>query len=288
MFGYLRPLICELQPDEKELFEACYCGLCHSLGKNYGLAARFILNYEFVFLAMLLWGENEPPNVQKKHCIASPFRKKTCCSEVASLNSCAGYSLILYYHKLRDNIIDEPFLKSLPHRLLFFLLSGAYKKAARDFQEFDKVVSRQISNLALYESSEKKSLDEAADNFAKILRAAVPECEIDSKSRPMREMLYHLGRWIYIIDACDDYQEDKRNNRYNAVAAWNSGSELSEKGIEQLIVTLKHSNNLVCSAFELLPDNTWASIIRNMIYLSMPNTSARLISVERNELKTNE
>ena len=284
MFGYLRPLNCELQPEEKELFEACYCGLCHSLGKNYGFAARFILNYEFVFLAMLLWGENEPPKFREKRCPASPFRKKSCFLEVPSLNSCAGYSVILYYRKLRDNISDEPFFKSLLHRLAAFLLSGAYKKAARDFQEFDEKVTLLISNLALYEKkSDKNSLDEAADNFAKILKSTVPESEPESKNRPMREMLYHLGRWIYIIDACDDYREDKKKNRYNAVAAWDPDSELSDESMEQLIVTLKHSNNLVCSAFELLPENMWTSIIRNMIYLSMPSTSAQVTKLAAKE-----
>ncbi|WP_369015126.1 DUF5685 family protein, partial [Klebsiella pneumoniae] len=39
---------------EKDRFRAAYCGLCHTLGREYGFAARFLLNYDFTFLAVLL------------------------------------------------------------------------------------------------------------------------------------------------------------------------------------------------------------------------------------------
>ena len=56
MFGYVRISPDKLNGEEKELYQSCYCGLCHTLGKRYGAAARMILNYDLVFLAMLLSG----------------------------------------------------------------------------------------------------------------------------------------------------------------------------------------------------------------------------------------
>ena len=44
---------------ELDSFKACYCALCHALKDRYGAAARYILNYDFLFLAMLLWPEGE-------------------------------------------------------------------------------------------------------------------------------------------------------------------------------------------------------------------------------------
>ncbi|MEI3141456.1 MAG: DUF5685 family protein [Lawsonibacter sp.] len=35
----------------------------------------------------------------------------------------------------------------------------------------------------------------------------------------MEQLLYHLGRWIYLIDARDDLAEDLADGRYNPVAA---------------------------------------------------------------------
>ena len=56
MFGYVVPVKCALAPQEQETFKAAYCGLCHTLKDRYGFFARFILNYDFTFLAMVLAG----------------------------------------------------------------------------------------------------------------------------------------------------------------------------------------------------------------------------------------
>lgn len=54
MFGYVRPSDGKLTEEEREVFRGAYCGLCHALGRRYGLAGRMILNYDLAFLAMVL------------------------------------------------------------------------------------------------------------------------------------------------------------------------------------------------------------------------------------------
>ena len=46
MFGYVRPADGHLTAEDKSRFQAAYCGLCRSLGRRYGLAARMILKYD--------------------------------------------------------------------------------------------------------------------------------------------------------------------------------------------------------------------------------------------------
>ena len=279
MFGYIRPVQGELKVRELERFKACYCGLCQTLGKKFGLAARFILNYELVFLAMLLWDPEESPVICRKRCIASPLRKKRCCAGNDALSACAGYTVILTWWKLQDTIIDESFLRSVPQRLVSLFLKRAYKKAAREFPDFDDNIRKEIKSLSEYEKSAEPSLDGAADKFAKILCAVVDEKAPDSGRRPLIELLYHLGRWIYIIDAYDDYKNDVKAGRYNPVAVRYPPDEgrISAEDKEQLKTTLTHSNNLLCLAFELLPENAWTDVIQNMIYLSMPDVCRRVI-----------
>jgi len=278
VFGYIRPLQGELKVRELERFKACYCGLCHSLGKKYGLAARFILNYELVFLSMLLWGEDEPVTVKQGRCIASPLCKKRYCTSSEALNICAGYSVILTRWKLIDTISDEPFVKALPHRLALLFLSRGYRKAARDFPEFDSNVKTELEALSRCEAEFGKSLDGAADKFATILRAAVPMVMPEKQRRPLSEMLYHIGRWIYIIDACDDYNRDVKSGNYNPVAIQYppERNRLPDTSIPRLKTTLTHSNNLAVSAFELLPVNAWSQVIENMLYLGMPDACIRV------------
>jgi len=279
MFGYIRPMQGELKVRELERFKACYCGLCHTLGQKYGLISRFILNYDFVFLAMLLWSGEDELIIKRKRCIASPFRRKHYCSQCTALDRSAGYSVILTWWKLCDSIADEPFFRALPYRGLKLLLSGAYKKAAGEFPGFDSAVRNEIYSLIEYEKSSADSLDGAADKFALILKAAAPESLPSNVQRPMLELLYHLGRWIYIVDACDDYTDDSRAGLYNPVAARYPPQDtmLSEDSVEKLKTTVTHSNNLLCAAFELLPGGAWSGILSNIVYLGMPDTLQRVL-----------
>ena len=50
-----------------------YCGLCHTLGERYGLASRFILNYDFTYLAILLSDRAGAGPCRQCRCPASPF-----------------------------------------------------------------------------------------------------------------------------------------------------------------------------------------------------------------------
>ena len=69
------------------------------------------------------------------------------------------------------------------------------------------------------EREKAPSIDRTADTFAVILSDAVGDAGLDEKtSRILQTMFYHIGRWIYIIDACDDYTEDIEKKQYNPIA----------------------------------------------------------------------
>jgi len=270
----------ELKVRELERFKACYCGLCHCLGSNYGIASRFTLSYELVFLSMLLWEPDEAPQIRRGRCIASPFRKKCYCARNKALDISAGYNVILAWWRIQDAIADEAFFRKIPYRIASLALHKAYRRALNEYPLFNSIVSDEIKSLAAYEAHEEQSLDGAADKFSRILKAAAPELMAEQKRRPLTELLYHLGRWIYIVDAYDDYKDDALAGRYNPVTARyppDSGS-LPDDSVGRLKTTLAHSNNLVCSAFELLPENTWSEIVRNMIYLGMPDVCSRVLA----------
>ena len=55
MFGYVRPVREELKCKDFDLYRATYCGLCRELRRKYGLLAPMFLNFDFTFLALLLW-----------------------------------------------------------------------------------------------------------------------------------------------------------------------------------------------------------------------------------------
>ena len=271
----------ELKVYELERFKACYCGLCRALGKKYGLCARFALSYELVFLSMLLWERDTPLEIKRGRCFAAPFRKKKYCAQNPILDACAGYNVILTWWKLRDSIADASFFKSIPHRVAALLLRRAYRKASRENSGFETAAKQSLIELNEFEKDGNAvSLDSAADKFARILVCVSEGVSSESVKRAMSEMLYHLGRWIYILDAFDDYTGDISSGRFNAVAIRYppENDSLSEAGKDRIETTLAHSNNLVCLAFELLPENLWSQTVRNTIYLGMPDVTARVLS----------
>ena len=75
MFGYVRPFRPELKCKDFDLYRATYCGLCRCLRRRYGLIAPMLLNFDFTFLALLLWEPEEGFTPCRGRCHANPLRK---------------------------------------------------------------------------------------------------------------------------------------------------------------------------------------------------------------------
>ena len=54
LFGYIKAYKSELRMKDYEVYRAVYCTLCRELGRSFGPFARFTLNYDFTFLAVLM------------------------------------------------------------------------------------------------------------------------------------------------------------------------------------------------------------------------------------------
>lgn len=55
----------------------------------------------------------------------------------------------------------------------------------------------------------------AADAFAALLAGAAEEEPDPVRRRVLEQLLYHLGRWIYLVDAADDLKKDVKSGSYN-------------------------------------------------------------------------
>ena len=266
MFGYVRPNRDELKVRELRDYEALYCGLCHALGRRHGFFARFFLNYDFTFLAMLLDGSK--PTAEQKRCPARLWCRKKGCICAGSVDAAADAGTILSYWKLRDTVADGPFWKGTAARVLSFLLRPGYRRAAQARPEFDRAVHSCLEELQALEQEGSPSLDRTADTFARILAAAALPAESSARTRALEQLLYHVGRWIYLVDAWDDLEEDGRTGSYNPIAA--RFPEQVEANRDYLRTTLLHSLNLARSACALLELGHWQGAVENILYLGLP------------------
>lgn len=268
MFGYVRPLSAELRVRELEDYKAVYCGLCRAMGKRHGFLARLTLNYDFTFLAMVLANGADPCRISRKRCPAHPFRPQKTCGDMPALEVAADESLILCWHKLRDDVADKGFFRGLPARLAAWLLNRAYRRAACARGEFDREVNSCLAELRTLEEERRPSMDRPADTFARILRAAAPQTGDETRDRALGQLLYHVGRWIYLIDAWDDLEEDERRGSYNPISERWEGRP--REHLQEVRTTLLHSRNLAASAYELAKAERWDGVIGNILYLGLP------------------
>ena len=266
MFGYVRPVREELKCRDFDLYKATYCGLCGAMRRRYGFLAPMFLNYDFTFLALLLEAPEERFTPCRGRCHANPLVKKPMCPASEALDAAADESVVLTWWQLRDKARDSGFWKGLPARVLALLLRPACRKAARRRPEFDRAVRESLEKLSALEKEQCPSMDRAADTFAVLLQAAAPVTGDEARDRALGQLLYHLGRWIYLIDAQDDLEQDRASGNYNAVAArfgWSGDPEAMKR-------TLNHSLNLMGSAAQLAEFGCRWPVIENILYLGLP------------------
>lgn len=262
----MRPSDGRLTEADRETFRGAYCGLCHTLGRRYGLAGRMILNYDLTFLAMVLSrGTGETCD---RRCAVHPFRKRRCAAGDPAFDTAADMSVILTWWQLRDGVADHGFWGGWKYRFLSLLLHRAYQKAKARQPELDKRIQTNLDKLSALEREKCAIPDEAADTFALLLRDMAALSPPGIKRRVLEEMLYHLGRWIYLVDALDDLKEDSRSGSYNPLLQryGTRDGALRPEDRERVAATLDASIRTMAAAFELADFGCWRRIIESVVY----------------------
>ena len=284
MFGYVRPALDRLNQEQKDAYQSAYCGLCHALGKRHGWLARMTLQYDFTFLAIVL-AAGEEDRLSCLRCPAHPFRKPRACLTGGRLDAAADQSMILTWHKLSDDVDDHGFFMGLPYRFVRRLFRRAYRRAAAAQPEFDARTREGLARLRELEEARSPQLDRAADAFARILACAAQAVPGEGSRRALGQLLYHLGRWIYLMDAWDDLDDDRRRGRYNPLDARFQGQARENR--DYLDTTSTHSLRLAGSAAELLELGTWAPIVENILYIGLPAVQSAVLDGRWKEMRDN-
>ncbi|MDL2273675.1 DUF5685 family protein [Oscillospiraceae bacterium OttesenSCG-928-G22] len=290
MFGYIRPIKGDLSEAEMERFQAVYCGLCHTLGKRYGFFSRFLLSYDLTFLGTVLMGLAEEPRESSCVCPANPFRKKRVLL-APGLELAADLTILFAEYKLLDTERDEGFFKRFGAQFLRLFFARAFRKARRIRPDLHETIRRSLAELWEMEERREPSLDRPADAFAGILRVSAAEAADGDTRRVLEPLFYHIGRFVYLIDAVDDYAEDNKHGTYNPIAARYAldAPAIPDEVRDSLSVTLSHSLHDAYLAAELLPEGEYTEIILNILTLGLPAVSRAVFHGEwRKKEKPNE
>ncbi len=270
MFGYVLPAKEKLNEEELGRFQGLYCGLCHTMGEEYGFFARFFLNYDFTFLAMLLSSPDEPDCMYCR-CAAHPVKKRCAVKKSAALKAAAARSIILTWWQITDHINDSGFFAAVKYRIIRFFLGRAYKKARQNAVKFDEMVSLNLKALSALEQQRCTSLDAAAEPFAALMAAIALDIPDERQSRILAQIFYHMGRWIYLVDAADDLDRDNKSGNYNPLRYRYDIEEggLTQEAKDALAQTLDQSIQQMAAAYALSDFGVWTSVLDSVFYAGL-------------------
>ncbi|MCL2212655.1 MAG: DUF5685 family protein [Oscillospiraceae bacterium] len=266
MFGYIKPHFPELLVKQRDLYNAIYCGLCKSLGRETGQISRMGLNYDFVFLALVRSAVTGTPfEVKGCSCLLKCSRSKLMVLPNQHIRYTAAVGSLMAYHKIRDNLQDEGF----PKRGAYALAMPAGLYAMRKARAHDlprQHIADCLQELAQLEQAGEPLVDKPADVFGRLLSGVAAHGISDPAAALVMERIgYHIGRWVYIVDAADDYARDTKSGSYNPFVA--SGELHSERILSALEMELEQVDKLLEKVG--IADSDIAAIIENILVLGM-------------------
>lgn len=263
MLGYIRAHKPEMKFKDYELYKGVYCTLCKSLGKRYGFLSRFILSYDFTFFAMVRMAvRGQCPGFKESHCSFNPAKKCLDCNrDNEDIAYTADVTILMMYHKLRDNIADSKFLKRFFCRLLMPYVKHLYKKACKRVGDISKVLETQMARQQVIEKN-NGTLDEAADPSAVMLSELLTHNIECNDIQALRKFGYMVGRWVYITDAVNDCEDDIKDGSFNPLKKRFSDENFKEYCKEMMDLTIGEA--ILC--YKRLKIFRFDDILRNILY----------------------
>lgn len=286
MLGYVTADKPELKMREFEVYSGYYCGVCKSIAKRYGQIPRMVLSYDAAFLALLiagLYGEEDKP--KREHCIVHPLKKKTIVANEA-IDYAADVMLILAWFKLLDDARDEGKLYA---KAAVKTMKGIFRKLNRNSPGLCGRVEQNLQILTSLEEQKCDSLDQAAEAFAKIMESIFEEGPLPEnfkEQQVLRRIGYHLGKWIYLMDALDDIGENIESGAYNPLLyRFEYQQEEGEKTFRARIMetcrfNLLHYLGEIGKAVDLLALRKNKGIIENIVYKGLLRKTEKIIQKE--------
>ena len=259
MFGYIAPDLSRLTEDQRHTYRAVYCGLCHSLKTRYGQSGRISLSNDMTFLAMLLSSLYEPETSEtKSRCAVHPLKRHDACSS-KMIDYAADMNVLLFHLKCLDQRMDDASLAGKSGEKAF------RKKAAGVRTRYPFQAARAEGALnRLWEG--EKAAEPDPDLLCNLSGEMLGACFVPDPEDIWAPQLYAvgegLGRFVYWMDAWEDYDSDVKAGRFNPLKGWRGREDYEDFCRETLEMLIAEA----AGHFELLPLEKDLDILRNILY----------------------
>lgn len=287
MTGMLRPL----SKDTEGLpgYRSQYCGLCKAISSRWGQVYRLFLSYDFGFMAFFLSCLSpEGFATDEKRCILHPIRKQKIKVTGKLEEEVLFAQFLMVEYRLNDMTLDE---KGWRRFIAIFTKRWMKRKNRAVPEALRTIVSGGIDKLLRKEHESCDDIDHMGITFGELLQALFEEvarrCEIRLSSQASM-MIALMGKWVYVIDALKDLEDDVRKGRYNPLKYRYAELFLDGVALNQVIEAILNEerwkiellvSHLVCCWNTVRPEMMWyQEEWDNLFHLSIPSLSRGLMS----------
>ena len=261
MFGYVTAYKPELKMKDFYKYKAYYCGLCKVLREKYGFLGQLTLTYDMTFLVILLHSLYESDmNFEEHRCVVHPAKKqKMLYNEITEY--AADMNIVLTYFHFADDWKDE---KSKAGLVGVRAFRKTYLEIEKKYPKKCRIIRSCLKKLQTCEAQQEENIDITARYFGELM-AELLTYRQDVWTKTLRRMGFYLGKFIYILDAYDDVEQDLESGSYNALISLYGEPDFDERCKEMMTYVLAECT----SQFERLPCIEDADILRNILYVGV-------------------
>ena len=275
MYGYVLPDKPNMFIKDYTEYKAYYCGLCKSIGEKCNQFMRFTTSYDMTFLSALMHNLcGVQPVYKRQNCILHPLRKRDVVVSDSVTDTLVDVNAILVHYKAEDARADKD-----KGRIIGAVVSGRYKKAKNRFPGYDAKVGELFGKLRNMEREEIAIPEQLAEVFGEVLVATGEVfAPLDGD---YEAVLFNLGKWVYLTDALDDFDEDVKAGRFNAFscayAECKSRSELVAEKSEDLQYLFGTIRKQIKDAYDNIYILYSEGLLTNTIYYGLSAMTAKIM-----------
>ena len=273
MFGYVTVCEPELKVKDLKKYRAYYCGLCRTLKEDYGFMGQMTLTYDMTFAVILLSSLYETIAKHEEHrCKVHPVKRQHMLRNEITSYAAAMNVLLAYYH-MEDDWQDDHKVSSLMTKSL---IQGKAKKIIEKYPRQSEIIRKSLEELGECEHENSMDIDRAAGCFGRLM-AELFVWKEDIWEKTLRKMGFYLGKFIYLMDAYEDIEKDRKKGNYNPWKPIAQEKDFDDRARQILMMEAAEASR----QFEKLPIIEYVDILRNILYSGIWTKYDRIKSREK-------
>lgn len=274
MFGYVKPRSEELKIKDYAFYRATYCGICKRMKALLGAPSTLTLTYDSAFLALIRMAYISDDEIKSRlrRCAVHPLKRR----DILENNSAIDYTVRVFaeltYRKLEDDMADERALRRFFKRAARPIVRRARTRAKLDASLCESI-REHLNEISEREREGCASVDLHAAPFGELL-GEILAYGIDGTTAKtaLTEIGRHLGIFIYVADAAEDYDEDYKKARFNPFIKMYGAPTLTVEQRRDIHTALSYRIDRIESALafvEFGARKTLERIIYNIVQLGL-------------------